>query len=218
LASNWCRAVFRQEARSHGFGDIMDADLLRRAIAALGIDASQQSREIIDRHLESIAAELFLEWMTGERRFDSQSQQTQYWLSKLYEKVFTDEQPDAGRIYERFGIPLPRATYLARQLRVSRAAHWRKAARAELLAQLTRHKAAAEEAKAGEIAHITEFDVSLSPGAADELRVRYDRIAEFDPREERPRPPRGKPWFGGPRWLAIPAITLLAILETLSQE
>ena len=34
--------------------------------------------------LQAVAAELALEWITGERRFESQSQQTEYWLARLY--------------------------------------------------------------------------------------------------------------------------------------
>jgi hypothetical protein len=78
------------------------------------------------------------------------------------------------------------------------------------------HKAAALAATKEGQAHITEFDVSLSPGGADELRVLYDRIAAFKPERERPKPPRAKPSFGNSRWLGVPAETLLQLLDDLA--
>jgi hypothetical protein len=113
-------------------------------------------------------------------------------------------------------LSLPKAGYLARMLRARRAPQWRQAARVELKTQLERHKAAALAATKEGQAHITEFDVSLSPGGADELRVLYDRIAAFKPERERPKPPRAKPSFGNSRWLGVPAETLLQLLDDLA--
>jgi hypothetical protein len=190
--------------------------LIERAQATLKLDASPATQKLTKAKLEGLASTLLLEWLVGDRRFESQSQQTEYWLSRFYDEIFVDEQPDATRIYERFGVSLARAGYLARLLRARRAAQWREAARVELKTQLERHKSAATEAKKEGQGHITEFDVSLSPGAADELRVIYDRIAAFVPERERPKPPKAKPSFGNSRWLGIPAETLLQILETLA--
>jgi hypothetical protein len=130
--------------------------------------SSQAAQKLAKAKLESLASTLLLEWIVGDRRFESQSQQAEYWLSRIYEEIFVDDQPDATRIYERFGVNLPRAAYLARLLRARRAPQWRQAARVELKTQLERHKAAALDAKKEGQAHVTEFDVSLSPGAADE--------------------------------------------------
>ncbi|TFW57817.1 hypothetical protein CT676_27835 [Bradyrhizobium sp. MOS001] len=189
--------------------------LLERAQALLSTDASPAAKKNIKSNLESLAATLLLEWLVGDKRFESQSQQTEYWLSRFYDGVFVDEQPDATRIYERFGVNLPRAGYLARLLRARRAAQWRQAARAELKTQLERYKDRAAEAKKEGQGHVTEFDVSLSPGAADEMRVVYDRLAAFVAERERPKPPKAKPSFGNSRWLGVPAETLLSILEAL---
>lgn len=189
--------------------------LLDRARTVLAIDASPTAQAILEKHLGLLASELLLEWLVGDKRFESQSQQTEYWLARFYEEIFVDEQPDATRIYERFGVNLPRASYLARLLRARRAALWRQSAQVELKTQLERHKARADEAKKEGQAHVTEFDISLSPGSADELRVIYDRIATFVAERERPKPPKAKPSFGNSRWLAVPAETLLLVLETL---
>jgi hypothetical protein len=191
------------------------AALLGRARAAIAIDASAAAGEHVQTRLERLASTLLLEWLVGEKRFESQSQQTEYWLSRFYEEIFEDEQPDATRIYERFGLSLPRAAYLARLLRARRVAQWRQAAGLEMKTQLERYKARAEAAQGEGQGHITEFDLSLSAGAADELRVLYDRIAGFVPERERPRPPKAKPSFGASRWLAVPADTLLQLLAAL---
>jgi hypothetical protein len=191
--------------------------LIDRAQATLVLDASGTAQKLAKTKLEGLAATLLLEWLVGDRRFESQSQQIEYWLSRFYEEIFIDEQPDAARIYERFAVSLPRAAYLARLLRARRAAQWRLAARKELKAQLERRKADAEQSKKDGQAHIDEFDVSLSPGAADELRVLYDRIAPFLPERERPKPPKPRPSFGNSRWLGVPAETLLLILNSLAK-
>ena len=189
--------------------------LLEKASAQLAIDASPAADANIKEKLEPLASELLLEWLVGDKRFESQGQQTEYWLSRLYEEIFVDEQPDATRIYERFSLSLPRSAYLARLLRARRVTQWRQAARLELKTQLERHKKNAETAKAERQAHIQEFDISLSPGAADELRVVYDSIAAFVPERERPKPPKTRASFGNSRWLGVPAETLLLILDNL---
>jgi hypothetical protein len=201
---------------------VMDAKtyklLLDRAKTSLSADASDAAKKNIEENIERVAAALVLEWLLGEKRFESQSQQTEHWLARFYEELFNDEQPDPTRIYARFNLSLPRSGYLARMLRARHAAQWRSAARKEVKAQLTRHKKAAEQAKSEGQAHIVDFDLSLSAGAADELRVLYDRISDLTNESERPRPPKIKPTFGGSRWFGMPADTLLLILKRIDEE
>jgi len=107
--------------------------LLERGWQSLGVEASREAKERLQARLLTLAAELVLEWIVGERRFESQSQQTEYWLARVFEEILPDEQPEATRIYTRFGFPLPRSQYLARLLLARRAARWREAARREVL-------------------------------------------------------------------------------------
>jgi hypothetical protein len=181
----------------------------------LASDASPVAQKAIKNKLETLSATLLLEWLLGDKRFETQSQQTEYWLSRIYDEIFADEQPDATRIYERFGIGIARATYLARIMRAQRTGQWRKQARTELKTQLQRNKSRAEQAEKEGQAHIQEFDVSLSAGAADEMRVLFDRIAAFVPERERPKPPKAKPSFGNSRWWGVPAETLLLLLKNI---
>ncbi len=186
--------------------------LLDKALATLSVDASQQARQRLEARLRELSAELFLEWVTGERRFESQTQQTEHWIARFYEEIFPDEQPVGTVLYERFGLPLPRANYIARLLRTRRAAQWRDAARQELMTML---KACREKAKTASATGqgIFEIDISLSAGAADELRVQFDRYCAAVPPEKRPRPPKAKPSLGTTRWFGVPADTVLLLLD-----
>src|SRR5258708_6400963 len=58
--------------------------LLDRAQSVLSTDASAAAKKNIKNNLEELSAILFLEWLVGEKRFESQSQQTEYWLSRCY--------------------------------------------------------------------------------------------------------------------------------------
>lgn len=190
-------------------------DLRDRALETLSSDASTPAVKALKAKLETLSSVLFLEWLLGDNRFDSPTQQTEYWLSRFYDEVYTDEQPDASRIYGRFGIAIARASYLARMMRAQRMGLWRKQARAELKTQLQRQKARAEEVLKGDKGSLQEFDVSLSLGAEDEMRVLYDRAAAFVPERERPRPPKPRGGFGNSRWWGVPADTLLLLLKNL---
>jgi len=194
------------------------AELIEQANATLAQDGSAPTKKNINDKLPDLATELMLEWLVAEKRFDSQSQQVEYWLSRFYEELFSDEQPDTSKIYQRFSLSLPRAAYLCRLLRARRMAQWRKAARQELQTQFERNRKKAEEAKKAGQDHIQEFDISLSSGAADELRVIYDRMSESIAEHERPRPPRAKPGFGNAKWFSVPADTLLLVLGTLKGD
>jgi hypothetical protein len=193
------------------------SQLHQRALDALSTDASAQSVQKLTDGLHLLAAELMLEWLTGEKRFESQSQQTEYWLARFYDEMYPDEQPDATHIYSRFGLTLPRAGYFARLLRARATATWRSAARLELAKRLGEKKASALQEKADGQSSITDYDIGLSPGAADELRVQYDRLIASLAEGVQPRPPKVKPAFGGLRWLSVPADTLLLMLDRLEQ-
>lgn len=193
------------------------SQLHQRALDALSTDASAQSVQKLSDGLHLLAAELMLEWLTGEKRFESQSQQTEYWLARFYEQMYPDEQPDATRIYSRFGLTLPRAGYVARLLRARATATWRSAARLELVRRLAEKRESAAQEKADGQSSITDYDIGLSQGAADELRVLYDRLSASMAEGAQPRPPKMKPSFGGLRWLSVPADTLLLILEQLDR-
>ena len=199
----------------------VDADLqglLGQARASLAADASKESTALIDARLEAVAASLALEWITGLRRFESQGQQMEYWLSRIYEALYPDEQPDATRLYVRFGLPLPRAQYVTRLLLARRSAHWRDAARQEVfhaLEAFEKNAAAATKAGAGQT---TRYEINLSRGAYDELIVIYDRMIGHLAGPDRPSPPKRAPSSPTLVWFSISAQGVLALLGQIQKE
>lgn len=191
--------------------------LTERAFSALCTDATPEAVEALRGRVAQFAAELLLEWLTGDKRFDNQSQQLEYWVSRFYDEFYVGEQPDAARIYARFGLSLPRARYVAGLLRARGATAWRSAARQELRLRLQARQAEAQslQRQTPEQADVQDYEIGLSAGAADELRVFYDRLVAMAGNGAQPRPPKFKQSFGGHKILAVPALTLLAVLRQL---
>jgi hypothetical protein len=191
------------------------AALLASARETLAVEASPEAVKRIDERLRAIAAELALEWITGARRFENQSQQTEHWLARLYEELFPDEQPDATRLYARFSLPLPRAQYLARLLLARRTAQWREAARREVLVALESFEDKAKEAEKCKAARTQRFDLSLSRGGYEQLIVIYDFLAGSVTGQNRPAPPKRNPSSGSLVWFSLTAETVLALLTEI---
>lgn len=193
--------------------------LLQRARASLVAEASDASKALIEARLEAVAASLALEWLVGDRRFESQGQQTEHWLARLYEELYPDEQPDATRLYLRFGLPLPRAQYVARLLLARRTGHWRNAARAEVTGALKVFEADAKKARDKDVSQTVRFDISLTRGGYDELVVLYDRLVGAIAGQNRPAPPKRVSGSSGKlAWFSVTAECLLALLDLIEKE
>ncbi|MGK9167056.1 hypothetical protein KXR53_12195 [Inquilinus limosus] len=191
---------------------------LARAKAALATDASPASRARIEAGYEALCVDLVSEWVLGEPRYESQGQQAEAWIARFYDRLHSDEQPDANRIYARFQLGLPRAQYLARLLRARRTAQWRAAARAELRQVLEQSEADARAAAAAGRAQVQRFELSLSRGGYDELVTLYDSVAAAVTNGGRPAPPAKKPSSPTLTWFSITAETILALLDALRRE
>jgi len=192
--------------------------LLDRARSNLAIEASDTVRAKLDSRLQALAAELALEWIVGDKRFESQGQQTEHWLARIYEELFADEQPEAKQIYARFGFSLPRSQYIARLLLARRSSHWRTAARAEVKAALEAVEAKALVAQRAKSAQTQRFDLSLSRGGYDELVVLYDFMAGAVEGQNRPAPPKRIPSSPTLIWFSLTAQTALEILKLLREN
>ena len=57
--------------------------LLKRVRDTLGLDASEAAQTKLAEALERVAARLALEWLSGDRRFESVSQQTERALGEV---------------------------------------------------------------------------------------------------------------------------------------
>lgn len=188
--------------------------LRAKAMAALKVQASPESWSRIDHSFDELCVELVSEWIVGEPRLESQTQQTEYWISRFYEDLVTDEQPEPSRLYARFTLSLPRAQYVTRLLRARMASTWRATARDELRRCLEGAEAKARATDEKALSTQT-FDLSLSRGAFDELIVLYDFAAVLDAAGRRPAPPRRLP--SSPRFVSfsVTAETVLILLTTV---
>jgi len=192
------------------------AKLIARARDALKVEASTESKKRTDENLECLCVELLCEWIVGDRRFENQTQQGEYWLSRIYEELYADEQPDATKVYARFGFNLPRSQYLTRLLLARRPSKWRSTAREELRRTLKRVENKAKQALKDGQEQTQRFDLSLSRGAYDELVVVYDFLAAAVTEQDRPTPPTKKPSSPTLVWFSITAETVLEVLNSLS--
>lgn len=191
------------------------SDIVEAARAALSIDTSKETQQRIQKQFDRLCIELVSEWVTGERRFESVSQQAEYWLARLYEEFYLDEQPEATRLYARFRLPLPRAQYVTRLLLARRAAQWRVAARREVESTLARSESPARDAIKAKEGQVQRFETSLSKGGYEELIVTYEFVVRPIKDGERPAPPRKLPSSPAVTWFSITAETLIAVLEHL---
>jgi hypothetical protein len=182
------------------------SNLLARAQGNLSVDASDEVRKRINEKLRDVASELALEWISGERRFENQSQQIESWLARLYEELFVDEQPTPAKIYARFGLPLSRSQYFSRLLFARRSGHWRDRARHDLKEQLRRFADKAERAINEKRGKTQSYEMSLSRGAFEELG------------EDLPAPPKRIPGVGTFVRCSITAEAVLALIKELAKD
>lgn len=184
--------------------------------ALLARNASEESVERIDSEFESLCVELVSDWLSGEQRFESTSQQTEYWLSRLYETIYKDEQPESTRIYQRFRFPLSKAQYISRLLIARSAGDWRNVARTELKQTLEASRALAEDAIRSGRGVVEDYSISLSRGAYDELIVIYDDVCRRLRSAQRPPAVRKQSSTSSFVACTIMASTVIAILKELA--
>lgn len=177
------------------------ATLIARARTNLSRDAKIADAAAFEAKLQAAALELALEWIVGDQRPGSPGEQTEIWLGRLYETLYPEEQPDAAKIYTRFGLTLPKAQYVARLLLARRQTHWRTQARAEVWAALETIATPATKAVKGSGGATSSYVFSLSRGGFEELSVLYSQVVALDASQSRPPPPKRQPsaptliWF-----------------------
>jgi hypothetical protein len=193
------------------------ADLRAQAVGALKQGASAASQATIDRSFDGLCVELLSEWILAEPRPESQTQQVEYWMGRVYDDLIVDEQPEPTRIYARFALSLPRAQYVTRLLRARMASTWRTAVRDELRTCLERVESKANQAAQAVPSQgaTQRFECSVSRGAYDELLVLYDAAAATATSGERPAPPRAMPSSPNIAWFSLSAETVLLLLATI---
>jgi hypothetical protein len=82
--------------------------------------------------LAEFALTELLGWLNGEKVYRSLTEQQIAWTDKCLQIVHPTTAPSAQLLFNEFGLPHGRSTYIARVLTEKRLSHWRQTARTEL--------------------------------------------------------------------------------------
>jgi len=89
-----------------------------------------------------LAIEAWLGWLSGEKRYNSLTEQYTDWIEQIYTRLLPEsEAPSAERLYNSFNVPYGQAQYIARVLNNRALACWREHALEQLKAALRERKA-----------------------------------------------------------------------------
>ena len=79
--------------------------------------------------LARLAVSSWIDWLSGEQRYTSLTQQHTDWVESIYNHLLReDEAPSADRLYNDFNIPYGKAQYIARVLSNKTLTRWRRRA------------------------------------------------------------------------------------------
>jgi hypothetical protein len=127
---------------------------IRRAFRRSRFDKTEE----LAAELAQMAVAAWIDWLAGEKRHNSLTEQHTEWFEEIYAHLLPkSEVPSADRLYNSFNVPFGRAQYIARVLSNKRLTHWRELAVERLreameskLAEADKWVAAGDEhAKAG---------------------------------------------------------------------
>jgi hypothetical protein len=136
------------------------------------------------KELAQLAVGAWLSWLSGEKRYNSLTEQYVDWFEQIYEHLLPEtEAPSTERLFNSFNVPYGQAQYIARVLNNRDTARWRDYAREELKAQLRGQKEEIDKciAKGDELAPI---EIVLSKTAARVLRTITNDLLRESRREE----------------------------------
>jgi hypothetical protein len=109
-------------------------------------------------------------WLSGKTVYRSLTEQQIEWTNKCLEIVHPEAAPSAQLLFNEFGVPHGRATYIARVLLEKRLSHWRQTAKTELKeAMKKKEKEAKKYVEAGDF--FEPVSLVLSQAAFVELRA-----------------------------------------------
>jgi len=79
--------------------------------------------------LAQLAIASWVDWLSGEKRYTSLTQQYTDWIEAIYLHLLPeDEPPSIDRLYNSFNIPFGQAQYITRVLSNKTLTHWRQRA------------------------------------------------------------------------------------------
>ena len=80
-----------------------------------------------------LAVGAWLSWLSGEKRYNSLTEQYTDWIEQIYKNLLPQtEAPSVDRLFNSFNVPYGQAQYIARVLTNRTLASWRAQAREEL--------------------------------------------------------------------------------------
>jgi len=157
-----------------------------------------------------LAFETFAEWITGQTRFRSLTEQHIAWVEALYEALLpAGEVPTVERLYNGFNMTHGQAAYISRVLGEKNLPRWRQQATKEVKDALKKKKEVAQKWVADDNA-VKECEVRLSKLAGRELLRLAEQVCRDDDKLQLPKlRSKGTDLAA----VAVPAGTLLKLLE-----
>ena len=140
-----------------------------------------ETREELAQAWLPLAVGAWLSWLSGEKRYNSLTEQYTDWIEKIYECVLPQtEAPSAEQLFNSFNVPYGQAQYIARVLNNRATARWREHALEELKARLREQKDEVYSWAVQDDA-INVVKMMLSKPAKTELEIIIDDLCRQSP-------------------------------------
>jgi hypothetical protein len=190
--------------------EVNDADL-----ADLARAFDDGNAEDLGTKFATLAMREHLEWITGQSRFRSLTEEHLRRIERIYEAMLPDsEAPSFNRLYNSFNLPHGQAMYLARALSDKSQRKWRDRAIADLLADLKRIEPQVQQRQAADDG-AKGLNVRTSKIGARELSALCDNEFKTN-RAFVGMTPKGG--VGEQRVVELPADSIAIIIATLEAE
>lgn len=179
-------------------------------------ELTEMDRDRLLSEFALLGFEHFYEWMSGQKRFRTLTEQYISWLEDVYTRLLPeDEIPSYARLYNRFNIPYGQAGYIIRVLNEKELPHLRLRAREELKAELEKcEKQATDLCARGDLDRA--IPVRMTALASRELRNLTGKLYRKSARENRSTLlPERETGYGDFKTVAVPAMTIGELLEEL---
>jgi len=154
------------------------AEKLRRAFPGEHISEEETAVRLVE-----LATAAWVDWLSGEKRYTSMTQQYADWVEAIYVELLPgDERPSTERLYNYFNMPYGQAQYVARVLNNKSLAVWRRQAHDQLKEMMAKRLAEVEHwlADGGSDPHTT-VELVMDKLAYLELKAACERIFQQDP-------------------------------------
>jgi hypothetical protein len=139
---------------------------------------------------QQLAVEAWLSWLSGEKRYNSLTEQYTDWIEKIYEHLLPEtEAPSVERLWDKFHVPYGQAQYIARVLNNRQMARWREHEREGLKTAMSKRKDEAYRwiEQGDEMEHV---EMKLLKPAMKELYIIIEDLFRESPEDVKEMPIR----------------------------